>query len=90
VLQGAAAADPEIGALWKRYKARRFEGQRVLLGILLQDRNLRAELSGSAAADILFTIGSPETYGMLVRDRGWSGDQFERWYADSLARLLLA
>jgi AcrR family transcriptional regulator len=90
VLQGAAAADLEIGALWRRYKAQRFEGQRVLLGILLKDRNLRAGLSRSAAADILFTIGSPETYGLLVRDRGWSGDQFERWYADSLARLLLA
>src|SRR5438132_465534 len=38
VLRGAAAADPEITALWKGYKAQRYERQRVLLGILLQPR----------------------------------------------------
>ena len=90
VLRGAAAADPEITALWKGYKAQRYEGQRVLLGILLQPGSLRAGLTMSAAADILFTIGSPETYMLLVHDRGWSGEQFDRWYRESLARLLLA
>jgi len=90
VLRGAAAADPEITALWKGYKAQRYEGQRVLLGILLQPGSLRAGLTMSAAADILFTIGSPETYMSLVHDRGWSGEQFDRWYRESLARLLLA
>ena len=90
VLRGAAATDPEIIPLWKRYKAQRLEGQRALLGILVQDGNLRSGLTLSGAADVLFTIGSPETYGLLVRDRGWSREHFERWYRDSLARLLLA
>jgi len=34
-------------------------------------------------------IGSPETYLLLVADRGWSGSRFERWYDDTLERLLL-
>src|SRR5207302_1078892 len=90
VLRSAAAVDPEIATLWERYKAQRFEGQRILLGILLQGAQLRQGLTKSAAADALFTIGSPETYSLLVRDRGWSRAQFERWYKESLARLLLA
>lgn len=89
VLRGAAAGDAEIAGLWNRYKAQRFEGQRVLLSLVLQRSNLRAGLTRGAAEDILFAIGSPETYGLLVRDRKWSADRFERWYADSLARLLL-
>jgi hypothetical protein len=90
VLRSAAAVDPEIATLWEAYKAQRFEGQRILLAILLRGAKLRQGLTKRAAADVLFTIGSPETYSLLVRDRGWSPAQFERWYRDSLARLLLA
>jgi hypothetical protein len=39
----------------------------------------------SSAADILYAIGSPEMYRLLVVDRGWSGDRFERWYAETLS-----
>jgi AcrR family transcriptional regulator len=90
VLRGAAAADPEIAALLERNKSQRFAGQRVLLGILTERAPLREELDAKSAADIIFAIGSPETYRLLVIDRRWSADRFERWYADTLARLLLA
>ena len=89
VLRGAAASDPELGELWRRYKAQRFEGQRVLLGIVTEGTGLRDGLTPEAALDVLFTLGSPETYGLLVGDRGWSPTRFEGWYEDTLARLLL-
>jgi AcrR family transcriptional regulator len=90
VLRGAAAADPEIASLWEHAKAQRFAGQRELLRILTERAPLRHGLPATTAIDILFAIGSPETYRLLVADRGWSADRFERWYADTLARLLLA
>ncbi len=90
VLRGAAAADPEIAALWERAKAQRLVGQRELLRILTERAPLRPGLPAATATDVLFAIGSPETYRLLVVDRGWSADRFERWYADTLARLLLA
>lgn len=89
VLRGAAATDREIAGLWRRYKAQRLEGQRVLLGIVAEPSGLRDGLTPEAALDVVFTLGSPETYGLLVGDRGWSPGQFERWYEDALARLLL-
>jgi AcrR family transcriptional regulator len=89
VLRGAAAADPEIAGLLERNKAQRFAGQRVLLGILTERSPLREGLDAKTAGDIVFAIGSPETYRLLVVDRRWSADRFERWYADTLARLLL-
>jgi AcrR family transcriptional regulator len=90
VLRGAAAADPGAAAVLERYRSQRFIGQRQILRTLTSRHPLREGLSPSAAADILFTIGSPETYGLLVRDRRWSAARFERWYADTLALLLLA
>lgn len=89
VVRGAAAADPEVAALWARGKAQRFAGQRALLGLVVGSGALRPGLEPAAAADILYAVGSPETYRHLVVDRGWSGLRFERWYADALERLLL-
>jgi hypothetical protein len=59
-------------------------GQKVLLGIMAGP-SLR--LTGEAV-DALYAIGSPETYGLLVRDRGWSPARFERWYATSIRELI--
>ncbi len=89
VVRGGAAADPEVAALWARGKAQRLAGQRALLGFVVGSGGLRPGLDLAAAADILYAIGSPETYRHLVVDRGWSGIRFERWYADALERLLL-
>jgi len=89
VVRGAAAADPDIAALWQRGKAQRFAGQRELLRIIVGETGLRARIDLETGADILYAIGSPETYLLLVADRGWSSLTFERWYDATLARLLL-
>ena len=89
VVHGAAAADPEIAALWERGRAQRFAGQLALLRIVVGAADLRTNLDLETAADILFAVGSPEIYQLLVVDRGWSGAQFEHWYGDALERLLL-
>jgi Transcriptional regulator len=89
VVRGAAAADPEIATLWERGKAQRFAGQRELLHIVMGAADPPEGLDFETAADILYALGSPETYRLLVVDRGWSGSRFERWYGDTLARLLL-
>jgi len=89
VLRGAAAADREIAALSERYKTQRLAGQAELVRILTAGHRLRKGLTQEHAADIVFAIGSPETYGLLVYDRGWSPELFERWYADAMRRLLI-
>jgi TetR/AcrR family transcriptional regulator of autoinduction and epiphytic fitness len=89
VVRGAATADPDIAALWQRGKAERLAGQRELLRIVV-GAGLREGLDLETAADILYAIGSPETYRLLVAERGWTGEQFEVWYGETLARLLLA
>lgn len=89
VVRGAASADPAIAALRDRGKDERFAGQRELLRIVIGDTRLGEGIDLETAADILYALGSPETYRLLVVDRGWSGDRFEAWYGATLERLLL-
>jgi AcrR family transcriptional regulator len=89
VVRGAASADPEIAALRDLGKAQRFAGQREFLRIVVGATGLREGLDLETAADILYAVGSPETYRLLVVDRGWSGAQFEQWYGETLERLFL-
>ena len=89
VIRGAANADAAIAELWERGKAQRYAGQLELLRIVVGDVGLRAGMTLRTGADILYSIGSPETYRSLVVDRRWSGARFESWYEETLARLLL-
>jgi TetR/AcrR family transcriptional regulator, regulator of autoinduction and epiphytic fitness len=88
VVRGAASADPTIAALREAGKAQRFAGQRALLRIVIGERRLRDGLTLDTAADILYAAGSPESYDLLVRDRGWTGARFEAWYRETIERLL--
>lgn len=89
VVRGAAAADPDIAALRDLGKVQRFEGQRELLRIVVGATALREGMDLETACDVLYAIGSPETYRLLVVDRGWTGSRFERWYGETLERLIL-
>ncbi len=89
VVRGAAAADPEMAALRELGKAQRHAGQQELLRIVMGEAALRTGLDIDSAADVLYALGSPETWQLLVVDRAWTADRFERWYGDAIERLLL-
>ncbi|MBX7112486.1 MAG: TetR/AcrR family transcriptional regulator; helix-turn-helix transcriptional regulator [Dehalococcoidia bacterium] len=88
--QGAATADREVAKSWERYKAQRYEGQRYLASLLGAGGAFRQGMTVDEAADVLFALGSPEVYRLMTVDRGHSPDEFARWYAATLVRLLLA
>jgi AcrR family transcriptional regulator len=88
IVQGAAAADPEIGSLLESGRAERHAGQRALLGIVAGSRGFRNGLTLDGAADILFALGSPEVYRLLTDVRGWSADRFEAWYTHEIESLV--
>lgn len=88
VVTAAAATDAEIAALWTHMREQRHAGQARVLDLVAGAAGVRPGLTRAAAADVLYSIGSPETYRALVDDRGWSSARFGRWYADTLLRLL--
>jgi len=42
-----------------------------------------------AAADTIYALASPEVYTLLVRDRGWSADDYQQWLATNLITALV-
>src|SRR3569832_354186 len=89
-LQAAAPLDADLKALWREISQRRAANMRLFAENLAQTGSLRAELSIPAAADIIWSLGSPEYYVLLVDSRGWSLREFERWLGEAWTRLLLA
>jgi hypothetical protein len=51
-------------------------------------RTLRAGLPAAAAADIVHALMSPEIYRLLVVDRSWSPQRYQRWATDLLIQQL--
>ena len=88
VVRAAAASDPEIAELRARGTAQRYAGQRALLQLVAGEEALAEGLDLDAAVDVMYAIGSPETYRLLVVDRRWAPSRFERWYRETLARLI--
>lgn len=89
VLQAAAPLDPTLKALWQEISQRRAANMRLLAKELAATGRLRAGLSDAMVADIIWSMNSPEFYVLLVEQRGWSPDDFERWLAQAWVQLLL-
>ena len=41
-------------------------------------------------ADVLWLAMDVRNYDWLVRERGWSAEQFQHWYVDTVAAAVLA
>jgi AcrR family transcriptional regulator len=89
VIRSAASADPEIASLWSRIKAEYRENQRAVAASVAEKRALRRGLGVERAADILWTLNNPDVWQLLVVERGWSPDEYERWSADTAVAQLI-
>ena len=89
VIHAAAPTDPDIGALWARIKTE-FHG--VLRGVIESidgKRRLAPGLDAERATDILWSLSHPSLWQLLVVERGWTPDEYERWCADTTCAQLL-
>ncbi len=89
ILAEAARSDEEAASLLAEIARRRNEGQRRIARSLARSDALRQGLRERDAADIIHALASPEVYGLLVFDRGWSGERYEKWLQGVLMEQLL-
>lgn len=90
VLADAARSDHDAAALLAEIARQRQEGQQRIARSLARAKALRAGLRERDAADLIHALASPEVYGLLVFDRGWSDQRYEQWLAAILIEQLLA
>ena len=89
ILADAARSDPEAASLLAEVARQRHEGQRRIARSLARSGALRPGLRERDAADLVHALASPEVYGLLVLDRGWSGERYETWLRELLTHQLL-
>jgi len=89
VLADAARSDQDAAALLAEIARQRHEGQQGIARSLARSGALRPGLSERDAADVIHALASPEVYGLLVTDRGWSGERYETWLRSILTGQLL-
>ncbi|MEO3785102.1 helix-turn-helix domain-containing protein [Actinocorallia sp. B10E7] len=89
VVRSAASTDPEIAALWRANLSQRHTVQSRFAEALAAKGALREGTDAARAADIMLALLSSETYHLLVEERGWSGEEWRDWAADTLLRQLL-
>ena len=89
ILVSAAGTDPDAAALLDELTSQRQQGQRMIARSLARAGALRPELRERDAADVIHALMSPELYRLLVVDRGWKADRYERWLVTTLQGQLL-
>ena len=77
-------------ALLDELTQQRQEGQRLITRSLVRTGALRADLRERDAADVIHALMSPEVYRLLVVDRRWKLDRYERWLTEILSEQLVA
>ena len=90
ILLSAASTDTDAAAILDELTRQRQEGQGRIAGALAKAKALRPGFRASDAGDIIHALASPELYQLLVVDRAWSPERYERWLGESLAGQLLA
>lgn len=90
VIHAAATVDADIEALWGRIQTEFHGVLRAVVESLDAKRALAAGLDVDRATDILWTISHPSLWQLLVRERGWTPDEYEAWCADTSCAQLLS
>jgi len=89
ILADAARSDEDAASLLAEIARQRQAGQHRIARSLARSGALRPGLRERDAADIIHALASPEVYALLVFDRSWSGERYEKWLNAILVDQLL-
>jgi AcrR family transcriptional regulator len=84
VIRSAAPVDRDADALWRLIQTDFYDNQRAIVRTV---QGLR--LDPDRATDILWTLNHPDVWFLLVDERGWTADEWQRWFADTACAQLL-
>lgn len=89
ILRGASVVAPELRELEQEREQRRYERQGEYVKKLMQSKALSKGLTIQKARDILWSLTGRDMYRMLVIERAWSSDAYEKWLGKVLIESLL-
>lgn len=87
--QSASVLSPEIKALEKEREERRYSRQQASIVEMMEKESVKKGLNLSYVRDVAWAFTSRDMYRMLVLERGWSSDQYEKWLCKLLSEQFL-
>lgn len=88
-IRDAAPSDPEGRALWDLIQSDFYANQRAIVEALVRDNAIASHLDVNRATDLLWTLNHPDLWLLLVKQRGWTPQEFEAWLGDTACAQLL-
>lgn len=88
-LQNASILDPEFKKIESERENRRYIRQEESFNVIAQQNVLTTKLTTKQARDIIWALTGRDMYRMLVIERDWSPDDYEKWLGNVLAHILL-
>lgn len=89
ILRGATMVAPELKELEQEREKRRYQRQAEYVKKMMKEKFLAKGLTLQTARDILWALTGRDMYRMLVIEREWTSDQYEKWLAQLLVTSLL-
>jgi AcrR family transcriptional regulator len=89
ILRIAAKTEPEIAELVQRLVRERLANMNMVAKKVAANGPLREGVTRVRAAELIWSMTSPELFLLFTRDRDWTDEQYTHWLADTLIRLLL-
>jgi AcrR family transcriptional regulator len=89
VVAAAAASDPDLVDLAYTAEQRRRAGAGAVIESVRSIGALRPGLAPEHAVDVLWLLNSPTVFAHLVRQAGWTLDEYQDWLAEAMIRELL-
>ncbi len=89
ILRGASILDPLFKELEMERESRRYQRQKETVQAMTSEKAFTDRFSLSKIRDILWAFTGRDLYRMLVLERGWSSDEYEKWLAEWLIQALL-
>jgi AcrR family transcriptional regulator len=87
ILRTAKAVDPEMATIREEMEGNRYRYLRSIAELLLARGPLLVDID--RAADIIWTLASPDVGRMLCDDRGWTTEDYAKWLENTLAETLI-
>ncbi|MBF6175051.1 TetR/AcrR family transcriptional regulator [Nocardia blacklockiae] len=88
-VESAAAVDRDAADILRKNREERRAGMTMFAADLAETGELRPDYSRDMIVDVLWLAMDVRNFEWLVRQRGWSPAQFERWYVESVAAAIL-
>jgi TetR/AcrR family transcriptional regulator of autoinduction and epiphytic fitness len=86
-LAGAATADADAAAIWRKNLDDRRLGMAGFARDLVQTGLVRVDVN--RAADVLWLAMDVRNYDWLVRQRGWTLEEYQDWYVRTVSAAIL-